>query len=275
MPKKILALFFLIISLSILLFVYFTTENKQTDTKINILTSENLTNTVTATTKPMPDIFYAPVLVYHHIAPNPNKSQHYVSPEMFEQQMEWLKSNNYHVITYKQLYEALTANTTLPSNPVVITFDDGDKDQYENAFPILKKYNYPAIFFIETITIGKSQWMNFDMMRELLDAGMEIGSHTVTHYNLPKKDQETVKYELVKSKQILEENLNIPVEFFAYPNGTHSQLVIDELIAAGYKSAVTITQSVLQDKNKSIYLIPRLYITDNLNSFTVKIKNVN
>lgn len=274
MSKKILPLFLSLLFVFASFFIYTIIKHQYSEIKTTILSSENFTNII-QTTKPMPDIFYAPVLVYHHIAPNPNNSQHYVSPEIFEQQMGWLKNNNYNVITYKQLYEALTASSTLPTNPVVITFDDGNKDQYENAFPILKKYNYTAMFFIETITIGKSQWMSFDMMRELLDAGMEIGSHTVTHYNLPKQNLDTIKSELTKSKQVLEENLNIPIDFFAYPNGTYSQLIIEELMTAGYKSATTITQSVLQDKNKSIYLIPRLYITDNLKAFIAKIKQVN
>lgn len=224
-----------------------------------------------ATAQTMPEKFYAPILIYHHIAPNPNNNQYYVSPEMFEQQMEWLKNNNYNVISYNDLYRALTGNFILPANPVVITFDDGNKDQYDNAFPILKKYNYPAMFYIQTISIGKSKWMSFDMMRDLLNSGMELGSHTVTHYNLPKQNHETIKRELVESKQIMEKNLGIEVNFFSYPNGVYSQAVIDELINAGYKSAATAQQTIWQDKKQSIYLVPRIYITDDLESFISKI----
>lgn len=227
---------------------------------------------------PKIDKFYAPVLAYHHIADTWPQNSYYVSPKIFEKQMQWLKDNNYTVISFEQLYGAMRQNNTLPEKPVVITFDDGNRDQYTNAFPILKKFGYTATFFIKINNVGTSG-MKWSQIKELSSAGMTIGSHTVNHDNLALMSQKTLDYELKESKRILEKNLNVPIKFLCYPGGMTSEKVVTATKNAGYLAAATTKHKVYQEiKNEnSVYLIPRIHIDDEMPSFIqwVQGKNLN
>ena len=94
-----------------------------------------------------------PILLYHHISVLPahaSKSlrRWTLSPETFDDQMDWVKTHGFHTITMDQLFEHMTHGLSLPPNPIVISFDDGLKDHYERAYPELKKLHFVATFFI-------------------------------------------------------------------------------------------------------------------------------
>lgn len=215
------------------------------------------------------DTFYAPILMYHHINDAMPAGPYVIRTETFEKQMAWLKDNNYHVISYMQFYKALTNKTVVPEKSVVITFDDNNKDQYQNALPILKKYGYTAMFFIPTAYINKRGGvMTWDMLKTLVKDNMEIGSHSSTHPNLrviPKK--QLYDEELIGSKKILEENLGIKINFFAYPGGAKSNSVVQAVKDTGYLSALSTIYSPNHSYKEDPYRVARIYVGNNMNNF--------
>lgn len=216
---------------------------------------------------------YAPVLLYHHIDKSESHSPYYVSPETFDREMKWLKDNGYTVVSYFDFYEGYAATGTLPKKPVVITFDDGKLDQYKNAFPILKKYGYPATFFIATDQIATGDAMTWEMVKEMSDAGMEIGSHTLDHPSLSKtKPIRLVKYEIRKSRQVLNDKLDISIRFFTYPSGSYNKETADIVKNSGYLSAATTDHGVYHKLGGDPYQIKRIYVFDDMKSFTRRVK---
>lgn len=212
--------------------------------------------------------FYAPILAYHHIALKRPQNSYYVSPEIFDQQMQWLKDNNYHVVSFDQFYEAAMGRGKLPPKPIILTFDDGNRDNYTNAFPILKKYGYTATFFIKLNNANKGG-MSWKEMKELQKAGNIIGSHSINHNNMSKMSNTELRYELEESKNILEKNLETKIKYFCYPGGEYSARTIQAIKNAGYLAATTTKHKVNQEiKNSdSIYTLPRVHIDDEMPTF--------
>jgi uncharacterized lipoprotein YddW (UPF0748 family)/peptidoglycan/xylan/chitin deacetylase (PgdA/CDA1 family) len=186
-----------------------------------------------------------PILLYHHIGELPvgasPKQKHWtLSPEKFNEQMRWVAEQGFHPITMAQLTGHLKLGSPLPVKPIVISFDDGWKDQYCVALPILKKYNFPATFFIIADSVGHSAYMNWDEVLEMSNSGMDIESHSCTHQSLPLLPPEQARLEIEDSKRILENHLHKPVSVFAYPFGTYDNNVISMVKDAGFDTAVTV-----------------------------------
>lgn len=212
--------------------------------------------------------FYAPILAYHHIALKRPQNSYYVSPQIFDAQMKWLIDNSYHIISFDTFYKAATGQAKLPKKPVVITFDDGDRDQFQNAFPILKKYGLTATFFIKINSANKSG-MNWGQLRELAAAGNIIGSHSVNHDNMINMSESRLKYELEESKKILEQNIGVKIKYFCYPGGEYSDATVRATKKAGYLAAVTTKHKVYQEikNDSSILTLPRVHIDDEMPTF--------
>ncbi|MFA7654163.1 MAG: polysaccharide deacetylase family protein [Candidatus Magasanikbacteria bacterium] len=207
------------------------------------------------------------ILMYHQIRSSKFNDYYSVSPQIFEQQMQWLQDNDYEVISYTEFYLALTSSSTLPDKSVVLTFDDGYRNQYTQALPILQKFGYPAIFFPYTRAIGKRTFMTYDMLRDLQMAGMEIGSHSVSHKRMIKLTYEQMFYEAADSKRVLEKYLDESVNFFAYPYGLYNLEVLRAVKLAGYQSALTTRWFNYSNKKDGPYFAPRLRVDNNLESF--------
>ncbi len=183
-----------------------------------------------------------PILVYHGVRDTlPSEAaavRHYnVSPATLFRQLEFLKWNGYTPITFHDLVLALDERTVLPQKPVIITFDDGWQDQYQNAFPELKELGLSATFFIFTNGIDKNHFMTWPELKEMAAAGMTIGSHTVSHPYLPNLPLDAAIKEITDSKGILEAGLGETVSVFAYPFGHYNDALVAAVKAAGYEAA--------------------------------------
>lgn len=183
-----------------------------------------------------------------------------VPPDDFEYQMRYLSEHGYHTITPDELYASLTGQAELPENPVMITFDDGYKDNYQNAYPILKKYGFKGTIFVVTSFIGRDkQYITWDEAREMDADCITIQSHTVDHKSMTDLTDEQLRAELVNSKKKAEEELGHPVEYIAYPTGTYNLHIAQLVKEAGYKAAFTIKYGNV-DKASNIYALERVPI---------------
>nr|WP_243108726.1 polysaccharide deacetylase family protein [Clostridium rectalis] len=203
-----------------------------------------------------------PVLMYHSIDYEEGNELR-VSKEKFKEQMEYLKKNNYTTLTLNELYDFFINNKPVPEKSVVITFDDGYKDNYINAYPILKEFSINATIFVVTNNIDKdNNCLTSDQLIELNNNGIDIESHTANHDDLPTLSYENQLKTLKESKTFLEKTLKKEVPFIAYPYGKWTDLTTKAVKEAGFKMAFS-TSGTWSDKTDGIYTLDRVYISGN------------
>jgi peptidoglycan/xylan/chitin deacetylase (PgdA/CDA1 family) len=198
----------------------------------------------------------APILLYHHVSTSTDTqdSRYNIPPEKFEEQMKWLYDNGYQTITVSDLVNLIYNGGEIPQRPVVITFDDGNIDNYNNAFPILKKYGFVATFYVVQTYINGEGMISTDQLKELIQAGWEIGSHSKTHAHLPAIGEDQLPDEIRMSKLNLEDKLGVTINSFAYPFGEINDNIIRLTSSFGYKSAVGLGNSFTHSMNTIFYL---------------------
>lgn len=211
--------------------------------------------------------YVVPILMYHSVNPTAvAKNRLAVSVNTFERQMHFLKSHNYNVVSLDVIASLIKNRKKMPPKTVALTFDDGYKDNYTYAFPILKKYNLPVTIFIIVNEVGRPQSdrLSWDEIKIMQDTGIiNFGSHTLTHKYLEEiKTEGELTKEIFDSKRILEEKLGKQVNAFSYPSGSFTagmrQLVID----AGYKLAVA-TNPGKRFASDDVFALKRLRISSN------------
>jgi len=178
-------------------------------------------------------------LMYHSVGNN--EEFFTVQPDMFEKQMQYLKDKNIKVVS---VWEALEKPFS-PERRIILTFDDGYKNNYNNAFPIIKKYGFPAIIFISAGLIGKTMKakkgailpvLSVQEIKEMDQTGLiEFGSHCFSHRNLNTLSPEEIEKELVSSKNFLSGIINKSVDYIAYPWGVVDKRSM-EMIKRHYKA---------------------------------------
>lgn len=191
-----------------------------------------------------------PILTYHNFDPSVPGSMT-TSTQKFEEQLKWLKDNGYTIVALKDVVQYLQGKTnTLPQNPIVITVDDGKKSVYTYMLPIVQKYNIPVTLFIYPSAISNASYaLTWDQLNELQKTGLfDVQSHTYWHPNFKKDEkslstadyQKEVQTQLVKSKKVLEEKLNIKVTLLAWPYGIYDSYLEQQATNAGYEMAFSI-----------------------------------
>lgn len=201
-----------------------------------------------------------PILLYHKVSNKDAVSLagkrsyrrlYSVQTDVFEAQMKYVVDEGYTPLTVKALIKAEMSGT-LPEKPIAVTFDDGWKSQYENALPVLQKYNIPATFYIISRDVGIPLYMTWDDLHTLVNLHMEIGDHTMNHPHLTKINPKKLNEELVQSRDELENTLHLTVSDFAYPYGDYNAVVTNAVKEAGYTSGRTSNYGIYNDF-KDIY----------------------
>ncbi|MGQ9503194.1 MAG: polysaccharide deacetylase family protein [Anaerolineae bacterium] len=207
-----------------------------------------------------------PILMYHYISTPPSDADRYrrdlsVRPEDFEAHLAWLRSQGYQSITLRELVFHLVADWPLPAKPVVLTFDDGYRDHYTNAFPLLKKYGYVGTFFLVTRPIddGDPNYLTWEMVAEMHRAGMSLQPHGYRHFELKGKPTDFLVYEIVGAKEAIEARTGEITRFFCYPSGSYDRNTIRVLESAGFWAAVT-TIPGRQQSTDSLFELQRLRV---------------
>lgn len=197
---------------------------------------------------------YISILMYHQVGDFPPMRGHrstYCHYKRFAAQMAYLHRFGYNVLRLEEALAALRGDSPVPPRAVVLTFDDGCENFYEYAFPVLERYGLPAMVYVLSGLIGKrAEWfardgretpplMSAERIRQLRAAGIDFGSHGVSHVKLAQVERELMRDEVARSKAELEDLLGEEVRHFCYPYGSHDPEVVETVRAAGYASAVT------------------------------------
>jgi len=213
------------------------------------------------------------VLTYHRVTNELPDKYIKVSVDNFRKQMEFLKRHSYKSISLEEAYAFIKNGKEIPKKSILITFDDGWKDNYLNAYPILEEYGFKFAVFLTVDKIGKDkQFLNWDEVSLMAREGTDFGSHTLSHSDLSQLNNSQLYKELAESKRIIEEKIGKSVEFLCYPKGYFNLEVKRLAEEVGYQAGF----SVLRGKNKAgidPYEIRRIGIgnKDNLLSFRFKL----
>lgn len=206
-----------------------------------------------------------PVLMYHYVLDTDlaKKDKRIVTPSNLEQQMRFLKVNDYNVISLEEFAAYLRDKKMVPRNAVVLTFDDGHLDNYTNAYPILKKYGLKATMFVIVDSLDKPGFMTKKQVVEMSDSGLiTIGSHTLGERHLPSiADEDEIRREIYDSRDKLEMILGKPVNCFSYPIGGFTKEIRQMVIDAGYSVAVSTSPGFFYP-NDDVFAIKRVRISE-------------
>lgn len=198
-----------------------------------------------------------PVLNYHMVD-DETDSRLAVGTKEFRDQMAYLAWRGYTSITPIELLEHLKKGTPLPEKPILITFDDGYRNNFTNAFPIMQKYGFTGTIFLITDYIGNDAWyMGWQEVKEMQQSGFVFGSHTLSHTPLTAISLSEAEKQLRESREVLEWRLAAPVTFFAYPTGAYSETIEEMTKTTGYDAAFTVNFGRVT-KDSDLYALKRI-----------------
>lgn len=210
------------------------------------------------------------ILCYHDFSETKNPTEMRMKTSQFKEQMESLKASGIPVISMKDLLDWKHGDKLLPAFSVIVTIDDGWKAVYTDAYPVLKALNYPFTLFLYTKYVNSGgASLTWDMVKEMMQHGAEIGSHSSTHpypadwrkakRQGDEKYKNFIRMQLADSKKVLEENLGVPIETFCYPGGYNTPAIVELLKEAGYKAGFTVKpeKTIL---SKEDALLPRYVV---------------
>jgi peptidoglycan/xylan/chitin deacetylase (PgdA/CDA1 family) len=207
-----------------------------------------VTVTPTRTPVPLPASARVPILMYHYVSTPAATADRLrrdlsVTPENFEAQLKYLKDNGFTSIRLYDLHAHLAEGRPLPEKPVVLTFDDGHIDHYVTVFPLLRKYDMTATFFVvadfATFSYTNPDYMNWAHAKEMARAGMDIESHGRSHRDVRRDDFYFLVWEIDSTNKLIEANTGHKPRFFSYPAGRYSAATLRMLRSVNTLGAVT------------------------------------
>jgi len=201
------------------------------------------------------------ILEYHTVSDTPDDDgkKYNVTLNEFREQLAYLKENGYETISMRDFVLAKKDKLTLPEKPIVLTFDDGYQNNYDNMLPILEEFSMKATVYVVTNDIGKKNYLTYEELFDMQKRGVELGSHTANHIPLTTLPLEKQESEIKLSKLMLEwKGLNT-IYTFSYPNGAYDENLIKILEENEYLTAVTGEAGINTFKTNP-YLLHRVHI---------------
>lgn len=207
-----------------------------------------------------------PILMYHYISRPPSGADPVrrdlsVPPEVFEEHLRFLRDRGYTTISLHELVLALQVGQPLPDKPIVLTFDDGYRDHYEAAFPLLKQYGFTGTFFLFTSVIDRNHpdYVTWEQVTEMAAAGMSMEAHGYTHDDMTGRTRDWLIWQMLGSKEAIEARTGAPVRFFCYPAGLYDPLAMAVAHEVGFWAAVT-TRFGREHRSDGLFELERLRI---------------
>lgn len=202
-----------------------------------------------------------PILMYHYIEEpsltDRTRASLTTSPETLEAEIITLKNAGYTFMTNRELTDVIDGKSQPPTKPILLTFDDGYRDFYNLAYPVLQKYHVKATEYIITGEnfLNQPNHLTTDEVKILASSGLvEIGAHTVDHIWLSNYNYSIQLQEVLNSKNTLEDIIQQPVVSFAYPYGGFDSHTIQAVQKAGFTSAVSTIPGVSQTQYNKYFL---------------------
>jgi peptidoglycan/xylan/chitin deacetylase (PgdA/CDA1 family) len=214
-----------------------------------------------------------PVLAYHKIdfpTPDVKIRGAFTAPRKFERQCAYLKKKGFEFYTASELIKFYLGRGEFPPRAIAITFDDGWKDNYLNAFPILKKYGVKATIFLVPAFIGRTtdavtadgegprEHLAEKDVLEMSESGIEFASHSFSHKLFDRTSDEEIEFEVAESKKFIENLTQKECSTFAYPAGFFTDFAKEAVRNAGYEAAFTTVYGAEDDWD--IYALNRVEI---------------
>lgn len=223
--------------------------------------------------------------MYHEVVADRPQEAHAVSVAQFKAQMQWLHENGYTVVALSQMLAARSRGARLPRRAVAITFDDGYRDNHEQAWPVLQAHAYTAtIFLVSGLMSQTSQWragslgqaplLSWAQAREMAAQGVSFGSHTVTHPDLATLSAGQAEHELRASRADIEAHLGRPVHLLAYPYSRFTPQVKQSLPDYGYQLACACPTGYVGATDRDLLELKRITLLaeDTLEDFGRKVR---
>ncbi|WP_326751887.1 polysaccharide deacetylase family protein [Streptomyces hirsutus] len=191
-----------------------------------------------------------PILMYHSVAADPSDATRALSvtPQAFAEQMAVIAARGLTPVGTAELAACWRTGRPLPARPVLVTFDDGYEGVHRHALPALAEHGFPATLFVSTGWLrgpydtggGLDTMLDWDQVRELAAAGVEIGGHSHSHPQLDQLDDRRLRFELIRCKEIVSDQLGRVPTSFAYPYGHSSRRVREAVRETGYAQALAV-----------------------------------
>ncbi|MEV0692080.1 polysaccharide deacetylase family protein [Streptomyces sp. NPDC050388] len=210
-----------------------------------------------------------PILMYHSVATEPNDATRALSvtPQAFAEQMAVIAERGLTPVDTAELAACWRTGRPLPERPVLVTFDDGYEGVHRHALPVLARHGFPATLFVSTGWLrgphdtggGLDTMLDWEQVRELADAGVEIGGHSHSHPQLDQLDDRRLRSELVLCKEIVSDRLGRAPASFAYPYGYSSRRVREAVRETGYAQALAVGNGLAR-RSQGPYALRRVTV---------------
>ncbi|MEV7002216.1 polysaccharide deacetylase family protein [Streptomyces sp. NPDC093982] len=210
-----------------------------------------------------------PILMYHAVSTSPNDATRELSvaPEAFAEQMALIGDLGLTPVRTADLAARWRSGRPLPERPALITFDDGYEGVHRHALPVLAKHGFAATVFVSTGWLkgphdmggGLDTMLDWDQVRELAGADVEIGGHSHTHPQLDQLPDDQLRSELILCKEIISDRLGSVPASFAYPYGYSSRRVREAVRETGYDQALAVNNGLAR-RRQGPYALTRLTV---------------
>jgi peptidoglycan/xylan/chitin deacetylase (PgdA/CDA1 family) len=216
-----------------------------------------------------------PILNYHVIGTPPADApfpELYVQRAAFVAELRWLRRHGYHAVSLRRVYAYWRRGFALPPRPVVLSFDDGYREDFTNARPLLAAYHWPGVLNLAVQNVLDRK-LTVPQLRALVRSGWEVDAHSLTHPDLTTLDSRELRRQVAGSRLWIRRRLGVPVDFFCYPSGAYDAQVVAAVRAAGFRGGTT-TREGEASLADGVFTLDRIRIngSDSLGTFAAKLE---
>jgi peptidoglycan/xylan/chitin deacetylase (PgdA/CDA1 family) len=203
-----------------------------------------------------------PILMYHVIGSPPAGTPFpdlYVGREDFALQLAWLHAHGYHAVSLRRVYDYWKRGDALPPRPIVLTFDDGYRQDFTRVRPLLAQRHWPGVLnlAVRNLLDGK---LTVSQIRLMIRQGWEVDAHTINHIDLTTLGGSSLRHEVAGSRAWIRRRFHVPVDFFCYPSGRYDAHVIAAVRAAGFLGA-TAEGAGRASPHDGFFTLPRIRVS--------------